>query len=174
MDTVRIRLRKPNRVVRFLCSNVTIERGERCVARSERGLEYGVCVAPPQHCPDEIARQINAKVIRKATEEDETAFQRLVEEEAGAQQVCLEMIRERDLPMKVVETEFTFDRKRVCFYFTADQRVDFRQLVRDLAHRLHMRIELRHIQVRDQAKMVGGIGECGRVLCCQGWLRDFM
>jgi len=113
-------------------------------------------------------------VIRKATYHDETTHKQIIDDEVRARKICFERIRGRKLPMKLAEVEYSFDRKKVIFYFTAEDRVDFRELVRDLAQELKARIELRHIQVRDEAKMVGGIGTCGRELCCTSWLREFM
>ncbi len=174
MQTVRVRLRKPSRVFTFLCKNVLVERDMHCVVRSDRGLEYGTCVASPEPCSEEMAKRIDMQVIRKATENDLGTFEQLLRDEAKARSICAAKIEEKDLPMKLVDVEYMFDRHKVIFYFTAEQRVDFRELVRDLAHALRARIELRHIQVRDQAKMIGGIGECGRLLCCRTWLREFM
>jgi hypothetical protein len=112
-------------------------------------------------------------VVRKVTHQDQINFNHLQMEEARAKEICEQRIQERGLPMKLVDAEYTFDKHKIIFYFTADDRVDFRQLVRDLAQELKTRIELRHIQVRDEAKIVGGIGVCGRELCCSTWLREF-
>jgi len=174
MQTVKVRLRKPGRVFTFRCNDVSLTRGDACVVRSDRGLEYGVCIVPPTPCSDEMTKRITMLVVRRATEHDAAAFARLAEDEARALDICGQKIVGRGLPMKLVDAEYTFDKSKVVFYFTADQRVDFRDLVRDLAHALKARIELRHIQVRDQARLVGGIGECGRLLCCRTWLREFM
>ncbi|HOZ47274.1 MAG TPA: stage 0 sporulation family protein [Candidatus Hydrogenedentes bacterium] len=174
MELAKVRLRKPNRVYTFLCNNIPIQRNDHCIVRTERGLEFGICVVPPYAVPDDELRQTEMKVIRRATPTDEETQSGIAEEEAKAHRVCAEKIAESGLPMKLIDAEYTFDKRKVTFYFTADQRVDFRVLVRDLAHVLKTRIELRHIQVRDQAKMVGGLGECGRVLCCRSWLGDFL
>lgn len=173
MQTAKVRLRKPNRVLTFLCA-ISLNRAECCVVRTGRGLEYGTCIMPPEPCSEEMADRIAIQVIRRATEHDTTMFKRILADEARARDICARKIAETNIPMKLVDAEYTFDRRKVIFYFTAEQRVDFRELVRDLAHALRTRIELRHIQVRDQAKMVGGIGECGRLLCCRTWLREFM
>lgn len=173
MNTAKVRLRKPNRVFTFVC-NVALERGDCCVVRTERGLEYGTCVLTPEPCSDEMANRISMQVIRRATDQDLLSLKRALEEEAYAHSICLQKVNEKQLAMKLVDVEYSFDRRKVIFYFTADQRIDFRDLVRDLAHALKTRIELRHIQVRDQAKMVGGLGECGRLLCCRTWLHEFL
>jgi cell fate regulator YaaT (PSP1 superfamily) len=174
MQTVQVRLRKPDRVYPFLSDDIALGKNDACIVRSERGLEFGVCIHPPAVSSDEDEKKISMQVVRKATFNDENTFAQLVAEEEKAKAICKRKIIERGLPMKLVECEYTFDKRRVVFYFTAEDRVDFRELVRDLAQELKTRIELRHIQVRDEAKMVGGIGSCGRELCCATWLRDFM
>ncbi len=173
-QTVRVRLRKPNRVMTFINKDNPLERNTHCVVRSDRGLEYGVCILPPEECTPETEDRFKMPVVRRASHHDTVTYTQILDDEDRAKRMCAEKIRERKLPMKLVECEYTFDRKKVIFYFTADDRVDFRELVRDLAQELKTRIELRHIQVRDEAKMVGGIGTCGRELCCTTWLTDFM
>lgn len=172
-STVRVRLRKPRRVFSFLCGELDLKRDEPCIVQSDRGLEYGVCILPPEPLPQEMAKRYSMRVVRRVSQEDEQTHAHLLAEERKAQKICDAKIRSRKLPMKLVETEYTFDKKKIIFYFTAEDRVDFRELVRDLAHELRSRIEMRHIQVRDEAKMVGGIGTCGRELCCTTWLNEF-
>lgn len=175
MQTVRVRLRKPNRVFTFLVKeNVPLGRDDACIVRSDRGLEYGVVVMPPESCGKEAEERFKMNVVRRASDHDNLTYTQLQEDERRARQLCQERIRTHDLAMKLVEVEYTFDRKKIIFYFTAEERVDFRTLVRDLAQELKARIELRHIQVRDEAKMIGGIGTCGRELCCTTWLKEFM
>ena len=174
MQTVKVRLRKPRRVFTFLSRNVPLTRDTPCVVRSDRGLEYGVCVLSPEECPPESENRYKMTVVRAATDHDNITHRQILDDEERAKAMCKEKIRERDLPMKLVECEYGFDRRKVIFYFTAEDRVDFRELVRDLAQELKTRIELRHIQVRDEAKMVGGIGSCGRELCCTTWMTDFI
>jgi cell fate regulator YaaT (PSP1 superfamily) len=173
MQIVRIRLRKPRRVFSFLSPDIPLRRDEPCIVQSDRGLEWGVCVLPPEPCPPEMAGRFTMHVLRKIEADDQSTHRYLIEEEAKAKRIAFNKIRERNLPMKLVDVEYTFDKRKVIFYFTAEDRVDFRELVRDLAQDLRARIELRHIQVRDEAKMVGGIGGCGRELCCTSWLNDF-
>jgi len=173
MQIVKVRLRKPTRVYSFLCEDIELKRDEHCIVETERGLEFGSCVLPPEPCPEEDKNQYSMHVLRRAHEEDEADFAKLLEEEANARAICHECIQSRQLPMKIVDAEYTFDRHKVILYFTADERVDFRDLVRELAKHLKTRIELRHIQVRDEAKLIGGIGVCGRELCCSTWLREF-
>lgn len=173
METVKIRLRKPTRVFTFLSDNIPLEREDDCIVRSDRGLEWGTCVVPPEPCPEDLKNRYKMNVVRKVNHSDESTYRQIQEEEARAKEMCATRIREHNLPMKLVDVEYTFDKHKVIFYFTAADRVDFRQLVRDLAQELKTRIELRHIQVRDEAKLTGGIGMCGRELCCSTWLREF-
>lgn len=174
MQIVIVRLRKPRRVLPFLCGdNFNIDRDDYCIVESDHGPEWGMCVLPPEPCPPDVAERHSMRLLRKATAADFKNMEALMHEERRARRVCLEKIQRRNLPMKLVDVEFSFDQKKVTFFFTADERVDFRELVRDLAHELRMRIELRHIQVRDEAKLVGGLGSCGRALCCASWLNEF-
>lgn len=173
MQTVKIRLRKPTRVFTFLSEDIPLLRDEHCIVRSDRGLEWGTCVLPPEECPEEAKSRYKMTVVRKVTHNDEGTFHQLLIDEARAKDICAQRIQEHKLPMKLVDVEYTFDKHKVVFYFTSADRVDFRHLVRDLATDLKTRIELRHIQVRDEAKIIGGIGVCGRELCCSTWLQEF-
>lgn len=173
MNVVKIRLRKPRRVFSFLCTELVLNRDDACIVLSDRGEEWGTCILPPEPCPNEMTKRFSMKVLRKTTETDERNYAYIEDEERGARELCLKKIKSRKLPMKLVDVEVTLDKKKIIFYFTADDRVDFRELVRDLAHDLRARIEMRHIQVRDEAKMVGGIGGCGRELCCSSWMNEF-
>ena len=175
MQVVQIRLRKPRRVFPFICdSNVGLRRDEPCIVQTDRGTEWGTCLLPSEPVPYEMERRYTMRVLRRATTEDHETQQYLETEEKKARRIAFDKIRQHNMPMKLVDVEYTFDKQKIVFYFTAEDRVDFRDLVRDLAHDLRARIELRHIQVRDEAKMVGGIGGCGRELCCTTWLGDFM
>lgn len=174
LQLVKIRLRKSTRVVPFLARDLAIERGDACIVRTERGLEYGACVAPPEECLEDTPQKPDQTIVRKANYNDENTHQQLFLEEEKAKTLCLGEIERHRLPMRLVDVEYTFDKRKVVFYFTAEERVDFRDLVRDLAHDLKMRIELRHIQVRDKSKLVGGLAACGRELCCATWMGDFM
>lgn len=173
-QTVRVRLRKPPRVFTFLAKDITLKRNDTCVVRTDRGLEYGLCVTPGEDATPEDEKRHSMSVVRRASEHDDITYRQIKTDEERAKDSCKRKVRERNLAMKVVECEYSFDRKKVIFYFTADDRVDFRDLVRDLARDFKARIELRHIQVRDEAKIVGGIGSCGRELCCTTWMREFM
>lgn len=175
MHVVQIRLRKPRRVFPFICdSNIGLERDAPCIVQTDRGTEWGTCLLPPEPVPYEMERRYSMRVLRLAVQADHDTQRYLETEEKKARRLAFDKIRQHNLPMKLVDVEYTFDKQKIVFYFTAEDRVDFRDLVRDLAHDLRARIELRHIQVRDEAKMVGGIGGCGRELCCTTWLNDFM
>lgn len=174
LQSVLVRLRRPTRVARFLSKGVVLSRGDACIVRTEQGLEYGLCTETPQDCTEDEAKAYSQPVVRKATANDHLTLQQILKEEERAFGLCAGKIRERNLPMQLVDVEYTFDRHKITFRFTADDRVDFRDLVRELAHDLKARIELQHIQVRDKAKIVGGFAACGRELCCSTWLGDFM
>ena len=171
---VKIRMRKPLRVYHFTSKDLPIERNELCIVKTDRGLEYGVCVTPPEESAPEELKKFSDNVVRTATPHDTTTIEQIREDEKRARRRCIEKIKERKMDMKLVECEYSFDRKKIVFYFTAEDRVDFRDLVKDLAQEFKARIELRHIQVRDEAKIIGGIGTCGRELCCTTWMKDFM
>ena len=174
LQTVRVRLRKPQRVLVFLARDITLERGDACIVRTDWGLEYGVSITEPEDCGGEAAKRYTMPVVRKATPADHETLTALAAEEKEVATLCMQRIRDRNLPMQVVDAEYTFDRHKVVVNFTADDRVDFRELVRDLSQDLKARIELRHIQVRDKSKIVGGLAGCGRELCCATWLSAFM
>ena len=171
---VKIRMRKPLRVYQFFSKDLPIERDEMCVVKTDRGLEYGRCVTPPEESAEDELKKFPHNVVRIATPHDNTTITQIREDEQRARRRCIEKIKQRKMDMKLVECEYSFDRKKIIFYFTADDRVDFRELVKDLAQEFKARIELRHIQVRDEAKIVGGIGTCGRELCCTTWMKEFM
>jgi cell fate regulator YaaT (PSP1 superfamily) len=170
----KVRLRKPVRVLVFTARDLNLSRGDHVIVRSDRGLESGICIVEPEECSEDIAKRYTMPVVRKVAEHDEETLGQIIDDEQKAAALCRKKICERGLPMNLVDVEYSFDRHKVIFYFTADDRVDFRELVRDLAHDLKARIELRHIQVRDKAKIVGGFAACGRELCCATWLSEFM
>ncbi len=173
MPLTFVRLRKPTQVFLCKCDICDLNRNEHCIVRSERGLEFATCLTSPRNELGPKDTDAPLQFVRKATPTDISTLHQIEIEEKKAREVCLRKIEENNLPMKLVETEYTFDRHRITFYFTADDRVDFRELVKQLAQELHVRIELRHIPVRDEAKLVGGIGVCGLTLCCSTWLREF-
>ncbi|MCD8333735.1 MAG: stage 0 sporulation family protein, partial [Clostridiales bacterium] len=153
--------------------DLPIERGSHVIVETARGIEYGTVILPPKGIPDdEISKPLKA-VIRMATPEDDRREARNREREREAYDICKEKIAKHGLAMKLVQAEYTFDNNKLLFYFTADGRIDFRDLVKDLAGVFRTRIELRQIGVRDETKILGGVGICGRPLCCHTFLSDF-
>jgi cell fate regulator YaaT (PSP1 superfamily) len=147
--------------------------GEAVIVETVRGVEYGEIALKKKDVSEEQLVLPLKKVIRKANQEDQTIYQRNKEKEAEALELCREKVRVHNLPMRLIDVEYTFDMGKIIFYFTAESRVDFRDLVKDLAAIFKTRIELRQIGVRDEAKMLGGIGTCGRILCCNNFLGEF-
>ena len=146
---------------------------DRVLVETERGVELASVVHAPTERDEEDASPALTQVIRAATQEDFETLKRNADKEKQAFDFCNKRITERSMQMKLIRVEYLFDSSKAIFYFTADGRVDFRILVKDLAHMFHTRIEMRQIGVRDESKMIGGIGICGRELCCCSWLRDF-
>jgi cell fate regulator YaaT (PSP1 superfamily) len=143
------------------------------IVETVRGVEFGKTVIGNQEIADNRIVSPLKKLIRQATQEDIEKIEQDRIKEEEAKKVCLQKIIERQMPMKLVDVEYAFDSSKIVFYFTADGRVDFRELVKDLAAVFRTRIELRQIGVRDEAKMLGGFGSCGRELCCASFLGDF-
>ena len=169
-----IRFKKAGKIYYFDPGDIDVQKGNNVIVETARGVEFGECVTGPKFINEEDIVSPLKSVIRKATEEDETQHRENKEKEKEAFEVCLEKIQEHNLVMKLIDVEYTFDNNKVIFYFTADGRVDFRELVKDLATIFRTRIELRQIGVRDESKMVGGLGPCGRPLCCSSFLGDFV
>ena len=153
--------------------NKDIKRGTHVIVETAKGVEYGTVVLPPTEMPEEKLVAPLKNIMRTATEEDEEFERRNREEEKEAFQICLEKIAKHGLEMKLISAEYTFDKNKLLFYFTADGRIDFRELVKDLASVFRTRIELRQIGVRDETKLRGGIGICGRALCCHTYMSEF-
>lgn len=179
MQITGVRLKKAGRIYFFETAEEELVKGDWVIVETSRGLECGkVIVAPRELLDDEKPESEPGlplqKVIRKATAEDLIKLEENHEGERRAFETCLQKIAERELPMKLINVEFTFDVNKIIFFFTADGRVDFRDLVRDLASIFHTRIELRQVGVRDEAKLLGGMGGCGRPLCCASFLADFI
>lgn len=173
LKVVGIRFKKAGKIYYFDPCDFNIALNDKVIVETARGLEFGdVVVAPKMVQEEEVVLPLK-KVIRLATREDIAQVKINEEKEKEAFQVCLKKIIEHELPMKLVDVEYTFDVSKIIFYFTAEGRVDFRELVKDLAAIFRTRIELRQIGVRDEAKMLGGLGSCGRVLCCSAFLGDF-
>jgi cell fate regulator YaaT (PSP1 superfamily) len=170
---VQIRLREAGRVHYFRLGDIDLSVDEYCIVQSDRGQEYGQVMSEPETVPEENFKEPLKMVLRKITINDRYQINKNLRDGEEARRVCLEKIHEHNLPMKLVDVEYSFDRSKIVFYFTSDGRVDFRDLVKDLARHFRSRIELRQIGVRDEAKMVGGLGCCGRPLCCTTFLRNF-
>lgn len=172
-EVIGVRFRTAGKIYYFDPKDIHFTRGEHAIVETARGIEYGFVVMGNRETEDAKIVQPLKEVIRKANAEDD---QRHIENEAKekeAYKVCQEKIRKHNLEMKLIDVEYTFDSSKVLFYFTADGRVDFRSLVKDLAAIFRTRIELRQVGVRDETKMLGGYGICGRPLCCHTFLSDF-
>jgi cell fate regulator YaaT (PSP1 superfamily) len=154
--------------------NYKIKPGDHVIVETARGVEYGTVVGGVRSVPEETVIQPLKAVIRVASQEDNARAQKNRAREKDALRICQEKIQKHGLEMKLIDAEYTFDNNKVLFYFTADGRIDFRELVKDLAAVFRMRIELRQIGVRDETKILGGIGICGRPLCCHSYLSEFV
>ncbi|MFZ5650628.1 MAG: PSP1 domain-containing protein [Bacillota bacterium] len=172
-SVVGIRFKKAGKIYYFDPGGMIFEIEDDVIVETARGIEYGEVVIGTADVPEEEVVAPLKKVLRKATDEDRKQLKENREKEVRALQVCLDKIAAHGLPMKLVGVEQTFDGSKIIFYFTAEGRIDFRELVKDLAAVFRIRIELRQIGVRDEAKMMGGLGCCGRELCCSTWLSDF-
>lgn len=173
IKVVGVRFRKAGKIYYFDPAGLEIRRDDHVVVETVRGIEYGRVVLPTRFVrEDEVVLPLK-QVLRIATTEDQAQMEKNQAAAIEALKICQEKIRSHELEMRLIDVEYTFDRNKIIFYFTADGRVDFRELVRDLAAVFRTRIELRQIGVRDEAKLLGGIGPCGRVLCCSSFLGDF-
>jgi cell fate regulator YaaT (PSP1 superfamily) len=173
LKIVGVRFQQAGAIYDFDCGHFVLKCGDKVIVKTEQGLGLGRVVRGPLKVdPTEGGREFK-KIFRLAHAEDLAQDDRIQGREKEAFSFCLERIRERNLQMKLVRVECFFDGSKVIFYFTADGRVDFRDLVKDLVHRFHTRIEMRQIGVRNEAKMIGGLGPCGRELCCASFLPDF-
>jgi cell fate regulator YaaT (PSP1 superfamily) len=170
---VGVTLSKACKVSYFDPDRLSLRCGDEVIVPTEKGVEFGVVVGPPREIPDCTVSGEIKKVVRRATDRDRQQRDRNESRRDRAFRKCQELIVKHELPMKLIDIEYVFDGSSITFYFTAEGRVDFRALVRDLASALKTRIELRQIGVRDEAKMIGGLGPCGRTLCCAAFLSDF-
>ncbi|MBD5541853.1 MAG: stage 0 sporulation family protein [Lachnospiraceae bacterium] len=170
---IGIRFRTAGKVYYFDPLDFEIKKGDHVIVETARGIEYGTAVGDIRELEEEKITQPLKPVIRIAKERDDKqqADNKIKEKEAF--QICLEKIKKHNLEMKLIDTEYTFDNNKILFYFTADGRIDFRELVKDLASVFKTRIELRQIGVRDETKVLGGMGICGRALCCHTFLSEF-
>jgi cell fate regulator YaaT (PSP1 superfamily) len=173
VKTVGVRFKKAGKIYYFDPDDLPIEKGDNVIVETIRGIEFGEVVLEIREVPEEQIVAPLKKVLRVATEEDKKIYWDNKNKERDAFDICLQKIQQHNLEMKLIDVEYTFDNNKIIFYFTADGRVDFRELVKDLASVFKTRIELRQIGVRDESKMIGGIGPCGRALCCSSFLGDF-
>lgn len=170
---IGVRFRNVGKIYYFNPKDFKIKVGDHVIVETARGVEYGKVVLGPKDMDEEKVVQPLKEVIRIATQKDKAKEEANRKKEKEAFQICLKKIRAHELDMKLIDVEYTFDNNKVLFYFTADGRIDFRQLVKDLAAIFKTRIELRQIGVRDETKILGGIGICGRCLCCHTYLTEF-
>ena len=170
---IGVRFRKSSKVYYFDPTGYDIKKGDHVIVETARGIEYGTVVLGPKEVTDDKVVSPLKPLTRPATPEDEKTNIENEKKEKEAYQICLEKIKKHDLKMKLIDSEYTFDRNKLLFYFTADGRIDFRELVKDLASVFRTRIELRQIGVREETKLLGGMAICGRPLCCHTFLSEF-
>ena len=173
-EVVGVRFREVGKIYTFATNGETFRRGDHVIADTAKGPEYGTVILGNYEICENSMEQPLKEILRRATEEDTAKVYANKAREHDALMICRKKVEERGLQMKVIASEYSFDDSRVIFFFTADGRVDFRDLVKDLAAVFHMRIELRQVGARDETKIVGGMGPCGRTLCCHSWLSDFV
>ncbi len=170
---VGVRFKRAGKIYYFDPRELQARTDDDVIVETARGLEYGRIVVGPRRVRSKEVTQPLKPIIRIATDNDTLQWEKNREREISAAAICREKIRAHRLPMKLITAEYTFDLKKVVFFFTADGRIDFRELVRDLASTFRTRIELRQVGVRDEAKELNGIGPCGRPLCCANWMAEF-
>lgn len=174
VKVIGVRFRTAGKIYFFDPARLDIKKGDHVIVETARGIEYGTVVGGIKEVEDDKVVQPLKPVLRIATQKDGEQEAANKGKEKEAFQICLEKIKKHNLDMKLIDAEYTFDNNKVLFYFTADGRIDFRELVKDLASVFKTRIELRQIGVRDETKIVGGIGICGRALCCHTYLSEFI
>ena len=173
INVIGVRFKQAGKIYYFSPAEFLIKKGNFVIVETARGVEFGECVIGIKQIKEEEIVSSLKSVIRIADEKDINKHKENKNKEKDALDICLEKIKEHNIDMKLIDVEYTFDNHKVIFYFTADGRVDFRELVKDLATIFKTRIELRQIGVRDEAKMIGGLGPCGRAMCCSTFLGDF-
>lgn len=172
-NIVKVQFHTAEKLYDFHAAGFELKPGDRVIVETDRGRSMASVATPPTQVPDELVPAAMKTILRKATPTDLEAAERNRGREKETHLFCQAKIAERNLDMKLVKVEYVFDGSKAIFYFTADGRIDFRDLVKDLAQQFHTRIEMKQIGVRDEAKIVGGLGICGRELCCSSFLRDF-
>lgn len=173
VKTVGVRFKKAGKIYYFDPDELVIDLEDNVIVETIRGIEFGEVVLGIREVAEEQIVAPLKKVLRVASEEDKKIYWDNKNKERDALTICLQKVQQHNLDMKLIDVEYTFDNNKIIFYFTADGRIDFRELVKDLASVFKTRIELRQIGVRDEAKMIGGVGPCGRALCCSSFLGDF-
>ncbi|MFQ5953366.1 MAG: stage 0 sporulation family protein [Candidatus Omnitrophota bacterium] len=173
-EVVLVQLRTAGEIKHFLTGGMKFDIGEKVIVEADRGLEYGEIASQTKSVTDvsSIEKPLR-KIIRKANPWDEKQIAKNKAKTKDLMNICEQKIKEHNLPMKLVDAEYSFDRSKIIFYFTSESRVDFRDLVKNLASIFRVRIELRQIGVRDEARLLGGFGPCGRKLCCMSFLKNF-
>ena len=174
VTVIGVKFRTAGKIYYFNPKDIEFKRNDHVIVETARGVEYGTVVLPNREIEEDKVIQPLKSIIRKATDADAETHIKNREKEKEALKICHEKVNKHNLEMKLIDAEYTFDNNKVLFYFTADGRVDFRELVKDLAAVFRTRIELRQIGVRDETKILGGIGVCGRPLCCHSYLSDFV
>lgn len=174
IKVIGVRFRNAGKIYYFAPGKYDIQSGQHVIVETARGIEYGYVVLGCREVEESKVIQPLKSVIRMATREDDNIESANKKKEKDAFKICIEKIRKHHLDMKLIDVEYTFDNNKILFYFTADGRIDFRELVKDLASVFKTRIELRQVGVRDETKIVGGIGICGRALCCHSYLSEFI
>jgi len=170
---VAVSLQHAGHLYNYLSAGLALRRGDRVLVESEAGTRIGMIVVEPHEPALTLDLASMRPVVRVADERDFQAEEEALSREGQAERLCVERIRERGLAMKLIKVDYTYDGRKAIFYFTAESRIDFRELVRDLANTLRVRVEMKQIGARDETKVTGGVGPCGRELCCSSFLRDF-
>ena len=174
IKVIGVRFRTAGKIYFFSPGGLELKAGDKVIVETARGVEFGSVVTGIKEVPDDQISQPLKPVIRIATQDDVRREAKNREKEKEAFKICQDKIKKHNLEMKLIDAEYTFDNNKVLFYFTADGRIDFRELVKDLASVFKTRIELRQVGVRDETKIMGGIGICGRALCCHSYLSEFI
>ena len=172
-EVIQIRLREAGKICYFSTGRLKFNAGEYVIVEQDRGIDYGQVISETETVLDTAIEKPLRKIIRKTNPWDHRQIDKNKKKARELMTVCERKVSERRLPMKIVEAEYSFDRSKITFYFTAEGRIDFRELVRELANIFKARIELKQIGVRDEAKLIGGYGPCGKELCCVKFLKDF-
>lgn len=173
VQVVGVKFRTAGKVYKYDAGSLLLQRGDRVIVQTERGTNLGTVISEPRGVALGTLKNPLPRVVKTADPRDLAREEANLERARDAQQLCARRIRERRLPMKLIRADSSYDGSKITIYFFAEERVDFRELVRDLAQTLHTRIEMKQIGPRDETKMVGGVGPCGRELCCSSWLHEF-